>query len=75
MPGARRWLLLRWGVVLLNCSRVVWQLREWETRSDPRPVRDLVHQPVTRCDERARRAAASVGLHPAGAAADLTATP
>ena len=31
---ARRWLL-RWGVVLLNCSHVVWQLRAWETRSDP----------------------------------------
>ena len=31
---ARRWLL-RWGVVLLNCSHVVWQLRSWETRSDP----------------------------------------
>ncbi len=31
---ARRWLL-RWGVVLLNCSHVVWQLRGWETRSDP----------------------------------------
>jgi len=31
---ARRWLL-RWGVVLLNCSHVVWQLRDWETRSDP----------------------------------------
>lgn len=30
---ARRWLL-RWGVVLLNCSHVVWQLREWEIRSD-----------------------------------------
>ncbi len=38
---ARRWLL-RWGVVLLNCSHVVWQLREWETRSDPlAQVRDL----------------------------------
>ena len=38
---ARRWLL-RWGVVLLNCSHVVWQLREWETRSDPlSQVRDL----------------------------------
>lgn len=37
----RRWLL-RWGVVLLNCSHVVWQLREWETRSDPlAQVRDL----------------------------------
>ena len=38
---ARRWLL-RWGVVLLNCSHVVWQLRSWETRSDPLvQVRDL----------------------------------
>jgi len=31
---SRRWLL-RWGVVLLNCTHVVWQLREWDTRSDP----------------------------------------
>ncbi|WJD48358.1 FUSC family protein [Enterobacter sp. PGRG2] len=31
---SRRWLL-RWGVVLLNCTHVVWQLRDWETRSDP----------------------------------------
>ncbi|WES66361.1 FUSC family protein [Superficieibacter sp. HKU1] len=38
---ARRWLL-RWGVVLLNCTHVVWQLREWETRSDPLArVRDI----------------------------------
>lgn len=38
---ARRWLL-RWGVVLLNCSHVVWQLRSWETRSDPlSSVRDV----------------------------------
>ncbi len=38
---ARRWLL-RWGVVLLNCSHVVWQLRKWEARSDPlSQVRDL----------------------------------
>jgi uncharacterized membrane protein YccC len=36
-----RWLL-RWGVVLLNCSHVVWQLRGWETRSDPLSlVRDV----------------------------------
>lgn len=29
-------------MVLLNCSHVVWQLREWETRSDPlAQVRDL----------------------------------
>ena len=31
---SRRWLL-RWGVVLLNCSHVVWQLRDWQTRADP----------------------------------------
>ncbi|MBK4716774.1 MULTISPECIES: FUSC family protein [Tenebrionibacter/Tenebrionicola group] len=38
---SRRWLL-RWGVVLLNCSHVVWQLREWETRADPlSQVRDV----------------------------------
>ncbi|MFB4355366.1 FUSC family protein [Pantoea sp. BS_4] len=27
---ARVWLL-RWGVVLLNCSHLVWQLRVWQT--------------------------------------------
>lgn len=33
---------MRWGVVLLNCSHVVWQLRGWETRSDPLSmVRDV----------------------------------
>lgn len=38
---ARRWLL-RWGVVLLNCSHVVWQLRGWQSRSDPLSnVRDI----------------------------------
>ncbi|MBU9826768.1 FUSC family protein [Rahnella perminowiae] len=38
---SRTWLL-RWGVVLLNCSHIVWQLREWETRSDPlSAVRDV----------------------------------
>ncbi|MFI8416424.1 FUSC family protein [Serratia sp. NPDC078593] len=31
---SRTWLL-RWGVVLLNCSHIVWQLRDWQTRSDP----------------------------------------
>lgn len=31
---ARTWLL-RWGVVLLNCSHIVRQLRDWQTRSDP----------------------------------------
>ncbi len=29
---ARLWLL-RWGVVLLNCSHIVWQLRAWQPRS------------------------------------------
>ncbi|AIR86466.1 FUSC family protein [Pantoea rwandensis] len=29
---ARVWLL-RWGVVLLNCSHIVWQLREWRPAS------------------------------------------
>ena len=29
---ARVWLL-RWGVVLLNCSHIVWQLRQWHTDS------------------------------------------
>ncbi|MDF7657960.1 FUSC family protein [Erwiniaceae bacterium L1_54_6] len=29
---ARIWLL-RWGVVLLNCSHIVWQLREWQPGS------------------------------------------
>ncbi|MBC3378639.1 FUSC family protein [Serratia fonticola] len=38
---ARTWLL-RWGVVLLNCCHVVWQLRDWQTRSDPlAAVRDV----------------------------------
>ncbi len=30
--NARLWLL-RWGVVLLNCSHILWQLREWQTAS------------------------------------------
>ena len=38
---ARSWLLC-WGVVLLNCSHIVWQLRDWQTRSDPlSAVRDV----------------------------------
>ncbi|AHG22390.1 fusaric acid resistance protein [Chania multitudinisentens RB-25] len=38
---ARTWVL-RWGVVLLNCSHIVWHLREWQTRSDPLlAVRDV----------------------------------
>ncbi|CQQ55009.1 FUSC family protein [Yersinia enterocolitica] len=38
---ARLWLL-RWGIVLLNCSHVVWQLRDWQTTSAPlSAVRDV----------------------------------
>lgn len=38
---SRLWLL-RWSVVLLNCSHIVWELREWQTRSDPlSAVRDV----------------------------------
>ncbi|WP_033135747.1 FUSC family protein [Aeromonas finlandensis] len=32
---ARLWVL-RWGVVLLNCSHIVWQLRQW--RGDEQPL-------------------------------------
>ncbi|WP_159567506.1 FUSC family protein [Budvicia diplopodorum] len=42
---ARLWLL-RWGVVLLNCSHIVWQLREWQVRSDPLSV---VREVCIRC--------------------------
>lgn len=36
----RRWLL-RWGVVLLNCSHVVWHLRDWQAGTVPlEKVRD-----------------------------------
>ncbi|KEA52879.1 fusaric acid resistance protein [Mangrovibacter sp. MFB070] len=39
--ASRRWLL-RWGVVLLNCSHVVWQLRSWGAPGDPlTQVRDV----------------------------------
>ncbi|MBM7341610.1 FUSC family protein [Pantoea coffeiphila] len=30
--NARLWLL-RWGMVLLNCAQIAWQLREWQTPS------------------------------------------
>ncbi|PQK73719.1 FUSC family protein [Pantoea ananatis] len=45
---ARVWLL-RWGVVLLNCSHLVWQLRDWPTESAVlnqyrvRAMQDLQH--------------------------------
>ncbi|CAO96840.1 FUSC family protein [Erwinia tasmaniensis] len=39
---ARLWLA-RWGVVLLNCSHIAWQLREWQTCSpELNQVRDAV---------------------------------
>lgn len=31
---ARVWLL-RWGVVLLNCAHIVWQLRQWQPAAAP----------------------------------------
>ncbi|WP_421183702.1 FUSC family protein [Aeromonas dhakensis] len=31
---ARLWVL-RWGVVLLNCSHIVWQLRQWRGEDQP----------------------------------------
>lgn len=38
---SQNWVL-RWGVTLLDCSHIVWQLRNWETRSDPlSAVRDI----------------------------------
>ncbi len=42
---SRLWLL-RWGVVLLNCSHIVWQLRKWQARSDPLSV---VREVCIRC--------------------------
>ena len=40
--GARTWLL-RWGVVLLNCSQIAWQLRRWKTTSPAlSTVRDAI---------------------------------
>ncbi|WP_258222907.1 FUSC family protein, partial [Aeromonas sp. HMWF016] len=42
---ARMWVL-RWGVVLLNCSHIVWQLRQW--RGDEHPLY-LVRDNCIRC--------------------------
>ncbi|MGY3929896.1 transporter [Aeromonas encheleia] len=42
---ARLWVL-RWGVVLLNCSHIVWQLRQW--RGDDQPLY-LVRDACIRC--------------------------
>ncbi|MFW0975081.1 FUSC family protein [Leclercia pneumoniae] len=84
---ARRWLL-RWGVVLLNCSHVVWQLRSWETRSDPlSQVRDVCisllrdvmsergvqQRPLSTTLKELQRICDTLGRHPQPAAQDLAA--
>jgi uncharacterized membrane protein YccC len=84
---ARRWLL-RWGVVLLNCSHVVWQLRGWETRSDPlSQVRDVCiallrdvmsergvqQRPLATTLEELQRICDTLAHHPQPAAQDLAA--
>ncbi|MBV7599048.1 FUSC family protein [Aeromonas sp. sia0103] len=43
--GARLWVL-RWGVVLLNCSHIVWQLRQWRGKE---PALYLVRDGCVRC--------------------------
>ena len=43
--SARLWVL-RWGVVLLNCSHIVWQLRLWRSRD---PALYLVRDGCLRC--------------------------
>ncbi|PVZ78498.1 fusaric acid resistance protein [Serratia sp. S1B] len=82
---ARTWLL-RWGVVLLNCSHVVWQLRGWQTRSDPlSAVRDVCihclkgiitekgiqHRPLDAALQELQRMSDTLARHPEPAARDL----
>jgi len=84
---ARRWLL-RWGVVLLNCSHVVWQLRDWETRSDPLArVRDVAvsllrdimsergvqQRPLAATLDELQRICDALGHHPQPAGQELAA--
>ncbi|MNT62631.1 Fusaric acid resistance protein family protein [compost metagenome] len=38
--------MLRWGVVLLNCSHIVWQLRQWRGKE---PALYLVRDGCVRC--------------------------
>lgn len=85
--AARRWLL-RWGVVLLNCSHVVWQLRSWDTRADPlAQVRDIAitllrdvmsergvrQRPLNAALAELLRISEVLGHHPNPAARDLAA--
>ncbi|MFK3709546.1 FUSC family protein [Leclercia adecarboxylata] len=84
---SRRWLL-RWGVVLLNCSHVVWQLRDWETRSDPlAQVRDVAvsllrdimsergvqQRPLAATLDELQRICDALGHHPQPAGQELAA--
>ncbi|VDZ63726.1 p-hydroxybenzoic acid efflux subunit AaeB [Serratia odorifera] len=82
---SRSWLL-RWGVVLLNCSHIVWQLRGWQTRSDPLvAVRDVCihslrgimtekgvqHRSLAASLQELQRISGSLAQHPEPAARDL----
>ncbi|PLR41603.1 fusaric acid resistance protein [Chimaeribacter californicus] len=82
---SRIWLL-RWGVVLLNCAQVVWQLRDWQTRSDPlAAVRDrslyhlkgimtergVNHAALTESLNELQRMCDALARHPDPAARDL----
>ncbi|ENG6105628.1 FUSC family protein [Serratia liquefaciens] len=82
---ARSWLL-RWGVVLLNCSHIVWQLRDWQTRSDPlSAVRDVCihclrgimtekgvqHSSLDASLQELQRMSTALAHHPEQAARDL----
>lgn len=82
---ARSWLL-RWGVMLLNCSHIVWQLRDWQTRSDPlSAVRDVCihclrgimtekgvqHSSLDASLQELQRMSTALAHHPEQAARDL----
>ncbi|WP_411704998.1 FUSC family protein [Edaphovirga cremea] len=82
---SRTWLL-HWGVVLLNCSHIVWQLREWQTRSDPQSVvrdvcihclkgimteRGVSHQNLDASLQELQRMSDILARHPDQAARDL----
>lgn len=82
---SRSWLL-RWGVVLLNCSHIVWQLRDWQTRSDPLvAVRDVCihslrgimtekgvqHRSLAASLQELQRISGTLAQHPEPAARDL----
>ncbi len=83
--ASRRWLL-RWGVVLLNCCHVVWQLREWNTRNDPlslvrdncittmrdiMSVRGVQHRPLSASLAELKRICDGLSRHHSPAAREL----